>query len=486
MPVNLFNTLGSAKQEFLPIDGHTVKLYTCGPTVYDKLHIGNWSAYIYWDVLVRTLIANDLKVDRVLNITDVGHLTSDADSGEDKLETGAKREGKNAWQIAEMYTVDFLQGMNYLGMIMPEHIVKATEYIPQQIDLVRRLKEKGYTYETSDGIYFDTSKFPKYSEFAGLHLDSQEEGARVAVNNEKRNPSDFALWKFTESGTNRDMQWSTPLDLASGDHERPGFPGWHLECSAIALSLLGDTIDIHTGGIDHIPIHHTNEIAQSEAATGKVFSHFWLHNNHMKVEGTKISKSLGNGYTLDDLRSKGFNANDIRTFILQGNYKNEANFTFENLTAAKNRVNKWRDVACLRHQTHNSAESEDEQLSRNDTVALYEDAQAILEALSANLDTPRALMLVDKSMNKIANSKLTDIHHHSLMHFLESIKELLGIDLISTTPDISDEAKRMIMQRRHARANSDWNSSDKIRDDLSKINIDVRDSNADMIWSYIN
>ncbi|HMH69815.1 MAG TPA: hypothetical protein VK502_00280, partial [Candidatus Saccharimonadales bacterium] len=380
MALQLHNTLTKKVQPFTSIEPGKVALYTCGPTVYDYQHIGNWTAYIYWDTLVRTLIANGYNVERVMNITDVGHLTGenegDADTGEDKLEKGARREGKTAWEVAEMYSEDFLAGMEKLGLIMPEHITRATDFIPQQLDLVRILKEKGYTYQINDGIYFDTSKFPTYAQFANLDLAAQKAGARVEFNPEKRNHSDFALWKFTPAGQTRDMEWETPIDLLdktslplssnsdsistkhlqpepeltskpNSDPERSrlmeiedetaieskqaktmGFPGWHLECSAMAMSILGPTIDIHTGGIDHIPVHHTNEIAQSEAASGKEFSHFWIHNNHLKANGTKISKSLGNGYTLQDLEERGFTPLDFRMFVLQGQYSNEGNFTF--------------------------------------------------------------------------------------------------------------------------------------------------------------
>ena len=293
MSLKLHNTLTRQLEPFVPLSNDKVTLYTCGPTVYNYLHVGNWAAYIYWDVLVRTLTANDYTVERVMNITDVGHLTSDADEGEDKLEKGARREGKTAWQVAEFYAEDFMEGMNNLGLLLPTHLTKATEFIPQQLELVRILKEKGYTYQISDGIYFDTSKFTTYADFAKLDIAAQKAGARVTFNDEKRNASDFALWKFTPVNEKRDMEWATPDDLVDGEPKN-GFPGWHLECSAMAMSILGPTIDIHTGGIDHIPVHHTNEIAQSESASGKPFAKYWLHNNHLKVEGTKISKSLGN------------------------------------------------------------------------------------------------------------------------------------------------------------------------------------------------
>lgn len=354
MSLQFHNQLSRTIEPFTPQREGIVTLYTCGPTVYNTLHVGNWAAYVYWDVLVRLLEAEGLEVQRVLNITDVGHLVSDGDDGEDKLEKGARREGKNAWQVASFYTDDFVKGMELLGLRPPTFMAKATNYIPAQLDLVRRLKEKGHTYQITDGIYFDTATFPRYDDFAGLHLDEQKAGARVEFNPEKRNPSDFALWKFTPEGTSRDMQWPTPADLTDEGIERAGFPGWHLECSAMILSLLGETIDIHTGGIDHIPVHHTNEIAQSESATGAPLSRFWLHNNHLKADGTKISKSLDNGYTLDQLHEKGYTPQDFRLFVLQSHYRSEGNFTFDNLTAAQHRLHRWRNVAALRHQIHDT------------------------------------------------------------------------------------------------------------------------------------
>ena len=320
MTLKFNNTLTGHVDEFVAQKEGKVSLYTCGPTVYSHPHIGNWAAYIYWDILVRILMANGYDITRAMNITDVGHLTSDADDGDDKLEVSAKREGKTAWEIAEFYTADFMEGMKKLNLIIPQHVTKATEYIPQQLDLIRTLKTKGFTYQTSDGIYYDTSKFIQYADFAKLDLDAQKSGTRVEVSVEKRNPSDFALWKFTPVGEKRDMEWKTPADILDTPRETMGFPGWHLECSAIALNILGNTIDIHTGGIDHLPVHHTNEIAQSEAATGVKFAKYWLHNNFLKVNGTKISKSLGNVYLLSDLAEKGFSPIDFRMLILQGNY----------------------------------------------------------------------------------------------------------------------------------------------------------------------
>jgi cysteinyl-tRNA synthetase len=478
MTLKLHNTLTRKTEDFTPITDEKVTLYTCGPTVYNYLTVGNWVPYIYWDTLVRTLAADGYKVERVMNITDVGHLVSDEDEGEDKLEKGARREGKTAWQVAEFYAEDFLAGMEKLGLTMPEHVVRATDFIPQQLDLVRVLQEKGFTYQITDGIYFDTSKFSTYADFARLDLDAQKAGARVEFNPEKRNPSDFALWKFTPAGEKRDMEWETPEDLLENSEHKMGFPGWHLECSAMAMSILDPTIDIHTGGIDHIPVHHTNEIAQSESATGKPFAHYWLHNNHLKVNGTKISKSLGNGYTLQDLAEKGFSPLDFRMFILQSHYSNEGNFTFENLEAAKNRLAHWKNVAALRHQVHATVERPDE---NDPSLAVI---GAIKEALNDNLNTPEALRLVDEVFSHLESHRIEKIDQQSFDDVLETIDDLLGLQLQNTTPDISEDAKRLIIERERAREDKDWQKSDELRDTLKEQGITVRDTSDGSVWEY--
>jgi cysteinyl-tRNA synthetase len=481
MTLRLHNTLTRKTELFTPLSEDKVALYTCGPTVYDFLHVGNWSAFIYWDTLVRTLIADGYKVERVMNITDVGHLVNDEeDTGEDKMQKGARREGKTAWEVAERYAEDFLMGIEKLGLIMPEHITKATDFIPQQLDLVRILKEKGFTYQIDDGIYFDTSKFPSYADFAGLDLEAQKAGARVEFNAEKHNASDFALWKFTPADENRDMEWKTPKDLLNEDQEeRMGFPGWHLECSAMAMSILGPTIDIHTGGIDHIPVHHTNEIAQSEAASGQIFSHYWLHNNHLKVNGTKISKSLGNGYTLQDLDKRGFSPLAYRMFVLQGQYSNEGNFTFENLAAAKNRLNHWRNIAALRYQTYDTLTPDSD-----NAITLVAASGAIMEALNNDLNTPEALRVVDEAFSKLDGKPIGAIHQHGLKQLLDTIDTVLGLQLQDSTPDIDDDTKQLIIERERARDSKDWTKSDELRDKLKQKGIIVRDTSDGTIWEY--
>ena len=480
------NQLTKKVDQFTPLKEGEITLYTCGPTVYSTPTVGNWASYVHWDTLVRTLRTHKYDVKRVMNITDVGHLVSDGDEGEDKLEKGARREGKTAWEVAEYYMQDFLNGMDALNLIPPTHTPRATEFIEEQLNLIRILKEKGYTYQISDGIYYDTAKFPTYGTFAGLDLDAQKAGARVEFNPEKRSASDFALWKFTPAGQVRDMEWETPADLLeqTSTATAMGFPGWHLECSAMALNLLGDTIDIHTGGIDHIPVHHTNEIAQSEAATGQRFANYWLHTNHLKVNGTKISKSLGNGYTLQDLEKLGFDPLDLRMAILQGHYRSEGNFTIEGLEAAHNRRLNWRNSAALRHQMHDTIEKNSVENSKL-TVRFEAARRELVEALANDLNTPEALAVVDALFKEIVTLPLEELYDAGFLQFLETADELLGLELLSSTPDISDEQKMRLVQRLRAREEKDFATSDEIRDELLSDGIAVRDTPSGTVWEYV-
>lgn len=485
--LQLYNTLTRKIETFTSPASGPVKIYTCGPTVYDNPHIGNWGAYIYWDVLIRLLKANNLEVERVMNVTDVGHLTSDEDEGEDKLEKGARREQKTAWDVAAMYTDRFLAGLEELNILPPNHLTKATDYIPQQLELVRQLKNKGYTYQIDDGIYFDTSKFPTYKDFARLELDSQQAGARVAFNTDKRHVSDFALWKFTPEDQKRDMEWVTPEDLLEeaplSNTPKMGFPGWHLECSAMSMDILGETLDIHTGGIDHIPVHHSNEIAQSEAVTGKPFSRFWLHNNHLKIDGAKISKSIGNSYILADIKKEGFTPMDFRMFTLQSSYQTEGNFSFTSLDAAANRLANWKRAATIRHQIH--PESKQDSTEKSLEVPKFADSSQLINILNHNLNTPEALAFIDRVVGDILNTKDTShINHRSLINFFETADDVLGLNILKSTPDISDDLKQLILERQRARENKDWSESDRIRDELLEQGITIRDSQNKSIWEY--
>lgn len=452
--MKLHNTLSRTIDEIKPLEGNKIKLYTCGLTVYSQPHIGNWVAYIYWDILVRTLKNAGYDVDHVQNITDVGHLTSDEDAGEDKMLKGALNEGLTAWQVAEKY-IDIAddEAYNQLGLLRPDHMPRATDYIPQQIAFVEELESKGYVYKIQDGVYFDTSKLSDYGELAQLDIEGLQFGARVADTG-KKNPTDFAVWKFSDPAEKRDMEWESPWGT--------GFPGWHLECSVMAREILGDQIDTHTGGIDHIPVHHTNEIAQTEAITSKQFSTMWVHANHIKVDGSKMSKSLGNIYTLRDITDKGYDLQAFKLLVLSKHYRTEGNFTWGILEAAQNRLNSWQAVADLRWQRETTLKSEFDILGR----------------LQEDLDTPMALSVVDSVLGifKVDGSAPE-------IALIEQIRDLLGIDLIK--PDINDDQKALLTQRKEARDNQDWDTSNKLRDQLVEQGIGINDTANGQIWYRI-
>ncbi|MGN1099422.1 MAG: cysteine--tRNA ligase, partial [Christensenellales bacterium] len=325
MNLRIYNTLSRKKEEFVPITPGEVRMYSCGPTVYNYAHIGNPRTYIFMDLLRRTLLYDGYKLKGVMNITDVGHLLSDGDTGEDKMNKAAKEQRKTPEEIAEYYSAVFFKDIDRLNILRPEIIAKATDNIPEMIDYVVALQEKGFAYETSDGIYFDISKFPSYGALSGVNLDEQIAGARVEVNGEKRHPADFALWK--KATPEHIMQWDSPWGK--------GYPGWHIECSAMGRKFLGPHFDIHTGGVDHIPIHHENEIAQNEALTCEKAVNYWVHGEFMLVNNGKMSKSLGNTYTIDQLMDRGYSPMVFRYFCLNAHYRKKLNFTFDGMDAAK-------------------------------------------------------------------------------------------------------------------------------------------------------
>lgn len=449
--MKLYNTLTRKLETFHPQDPSHVKIYTCGPTVYSTPHIGNFAAYVYWDLLLRTLQANGYIPYRVLNLTDVGHLVSDGDNGEDKLEKGARTSGKSVWEVADFYIKQFIHDYRSLNLLEPNVWARATDYIKQDMALVDLLTEKGYTYETRDGIYFDTSKFPTYADFARLDLDNLKAGARVELSSEKRNISDFAVWKFIQPGEKHAMRWDY--------RGRPGYPGWHLECSSIIHAVLGEPIDIHTGGIDHIPVHHTNEIAQSEAAFGKPLAKFWLHCNHLTSEGQKISKSLGNGYTLADLEAKGYSPLDFKMWVLQGHYQSERNFSIEGLEAARIRRLNWRNY-----------------IAREQQLNLYNDGsnliKSIRDALNNNLNSAQAFAFIDYA----------DRYSRT---FWQQIDELFGLNLIEDSPKLNTECRKILTMRANARANKNYIESDRLRDELKRYNLTVLDTPQGQIWQYL-
>jgi cysteinyl-tRNA synthetase len=463
--MKLFNTLSRQIEELQPQQPPTITVYTCGPTVYDYAHIGHWFTYVRMDTLIRTLNAVQLQPKWVMNITDVGHLISDADEGEDKLEKGARREGKTAWEVAEFYTQDFLEGMRTLNLLQPEQLVKATDHIPEQIALIQRLEAKGFTYVIDDGVYYDTSKFPQYADFARLDLDEQEAGARVNFNPQKRNLADFALWKFSPTDRQRDMEWDSPWGK--------GFPGWHIECSAMSMKYLGDTLDIHTGGIDHVPVHHANEIAQSEAATGQRFANYWLHSNHVTVNGDKISKSLGNGIRLQAILDKGIPAEAIRLHILESHYRSQSKFSWDSLEAASNRLADLRAMAALRWQASDQAPALSFELNST--------PEQLLGFLADDLATPQALALLSQVNGELLDKLLRPADQPAFEQLLQSIDELLGLQL-ETINDITDEQKQLIAERQSARDRQDWSKSDQLRDQLSEQGVGLRDTPQGAIW----
>jgi cysteinyl-tRNA synthetase len=468
--MRIFNTYSRETEEIKAINPPTVTVYTCGPTVYDFAHVGHWFNYVRMDMLIRGLISSGLRPKWVMNITDVGHLTSDQDEGQDKLQEGADREGKSAWEIAEFYTKDFLEGMKLLNILDPDYIVKATDHIKDQIELIKKLEEKGFTYEISDGIYYDTSKFPKYAEFARLDLDEQQAGVRVEVNPEKKQPTDFALWKFSPIESHRDMEWDSPWGK--------GFPGWHIECSAMSMKYLGDTLDIHTGGIDHIPIHHTNEIAQSEAVTGKPLANYWMHSNHVLIDNQKISKSLGNGIKLTDVIEKGYSPEVLRLHILESNYKSHSKFSWDSLEAAKNRLNNLKSMAALKYQTK-------EAIYDGPTFSLEDVPTEIANLLQDDLNTPAILAFLSDVTTQLLS---THLQNNMLDHFeimINGIDNLLGLKL-NEIKDISNEQKHLLKEREEARKNNEWDKSDNIRLELENQNIGLNDTKYGPIWYPIN
>lgn len=413
---------------------------------------------------MRVLGEQGYKVKWVMNITDVGHLVSDADEGEDKLEKGAQREGKNAWDIAKFYSNDFLQNLHALN-VHPSKVIYATQHIAEQIDLIKILQLKGYAYIIDDGVYFDTSKFANYGHLARLDVEGLKMGARVATNPQKRNPTDFALWKFTPKGKRRDMEWESPWGK--------GFPGWHIECSAMIMKYLGKTIDIHTGGKEHISVHHTNEIAQSEAATGKPLARFWLHGNHLMVDGAKISKSLGNGITPSELHTQGYSPLDLRLLLLQSHYRSEANFTIGGLQTARTNRLSLQAFADLRFQLKDYGQI--------DQTSFSETKRVILEELSQDLRTPQALAALNDIASAAETSLVSTKDSTAFDDFLTFVDRVFGLDL-TKSKDINTSQKSLISEREQARAKKDFATSDKIRNQLAKQGIELRDTPVGTIW----
>ncbi|MEM3011498.1 MAG: cysteine--tRNA ligase [Candidatus Bathyarchaeia archaeon] len=468
MTLKFFNTLTRKKEKFVPLEKGKVKMYTCGPTVYWFAHIGNFRTFIFEDILRRVLEYNGFQVTHVMNITDVGHLTSDADTGEDRIEIGARRERKSAWEIAEFYAKAFFRDAERLNLLRPTIVCKATDHIKDMIELVQKLEKKGFTYVTDDGVYFDTSKLKDYGKLTGMNFDRLNEtlkaGARVEFNPQKRNITDFALWKFSPKDQKRQMEWDSPWGK--------GFPGWHIECSAMSMKYLGETFDIHCGGIDHIQVHHTNEIAQSEAATGKKFVRYWLHGAFL-VLGKKIrmGKSEGNIITIQDIIDKGFDPLAFRYLCLTAHYKSQLEFTWESLEAAQ------KALSTLREHVRKLRESLERNEKESGRKKVFQ--EMFLEAINDDLDMPKALSIV---WNLVRSEE--PMSNREKYELLLEFDKVLGLDLAKEAKieELPKEIEELIKEREEARKKRDWKTADEIRRKLSEMGIILEDTPEGVKW----
>ncbi|NCT54679.1 cysteine--tRNA ligase [Candidatus Falkowbacteria bacterium] len=456
----LYNSLSKKKEEFQAISAPKVGLYTCGPTVYNFAHLGNLRTYLFEDFLKRILIYNDYKVFHVENITDVGHLIGDMDMGEDKMEAGVKREGKSAWEIAKKYSDAFKADLEKLNILRPDVWEKVSDNIPEQINLIKTLEEKSFVYQTSDGLYFDTSKFPNYNKLSHLPLEDLKEGARVEKNNEKKNPTDFALWKFSSHDKKRQMEWESPWGL--------GFPGWHIECSAISLKHLTNNLDIHCGGADHINIHHTNEIAQSEAATGNKFFNYWLHGAFLNIPGgKKMAKSDDNFLTLKKaLIDKNLDPLAYRFTALQVHYRKPMEYSEEILKQAQEGLNSLRRQFVKLDKTKGEAKVNEDLKNK------------FLEALNDDLNMPKALAVV----NSVFKAKIIEAEKYETLVDFDKVLGLKLEDIIIddeakevSSFDLTEEIKEKVRLRIIARENKDFAQADALRLEIEAAGFMVKD-----------
>ena len=453
MDIYFYNTLTKNKEEFKPLNEEEVRMYSCGPTVYKDATIGNMRTYIMNDIIRRTLKYNGYKIKHVMNITDVGHLVSDADEGEDKMLKSAREMQKSPYEIAKYYTKLFLEDMKKLNIETPEVICKATEHIEDMIKYVQKLLDNGYAYETSTAIYFDVSKLDEYGILSGIKLEDQKAGARVDIDEEKRNPYDFALW--IKAKPNHIMKWESPWGLS--------YPGWHLECSTMGRRFLGEEFDIHTGGIDHIPTHHENEIAQSKGATGKIPAKYWMHCNYLQVNGGKMSKSLGNVYTISTLIEKGINPLAFKLFCFSSHYRNKINFTFEGIESANKAYARLKEG----YNKHREGTEQVDENIVNDFKQKFE------EAINDDLNMPMAMGIVwDIIKYPIKSKKFADL--------LDKFDEVLGLKIAekdkNTNNVIPDNVMKLVEERKLARESKEWEKSDILRDEIQKLGYIVKDT----------
>ncbi|MEK7539842.1 MAG: cysteine--tRNA ligase [Patescibacteria group bacterium] len=451
--LHLYNTLTRKVEPFVPLKTKQVGLYTCGPTVYDFQHIGNYRTFLFEDILKRVLLADGYQVNHVMNITDVGHLVSDADEGEDKLEKGARREGKTAWEVAEFYTQAFKQDLVVLNILPASKLVRATEHIQEQIDLIQALEKKGVTYKIADGVYMDTSKVKDYGKLVGLKAKGLKAGARVDMVKGKKHPTDFALWKFSPEGSKRDMEWESPWGV--------GFPGWHLECSAMAMKYLGKTFDIHCGGVDHAPIHHTNEIAQSETATGKPFAQMWCHGEFLLMDGGKMAKSSGGFITLKNLAEHQVSPLGYRYFTFSAHWRSKLSFSWEALQAAQSAYDRLLELAADWDEPK---------------IGCAEFEQQFMDAVNDDLNMPQALAVVWKLVK-------SDYPDSAKLESLLKFDEVLGLDIARQAERIRQERKHipekvvgLVKERDLARTEKRFAVADSLRDEIKHTGFNIMDT----------
>jgi cysteinyl-tRNA synthetase len=476
-PLRLFNTLGGKLQEFVPLEPGTARVYACGPTVYAYQHIGNLRAYIFADTLRRVLEWKGHEVVQVINITDVGHLTSDMDEGKDKLELASEREHRSVWDIAAHYTDAFMHDLEELRVRPPSVWARATDHVEEMIAFARALEDKGYAYEIEAGLYFDTAKVPDYGKLARLDLAGLQEGARVAPVPGKRNPADFALWRASPKEAQRLMEWDSPWGK--------GAPGWHLECSAMSMKYLGERFDAHTGGVDHIPVHHTNEIAQSEAYLGGPWVPFWMHNEFINLRGAKISKSKGGALVLSDLERQGFHPLSYRYLLLGSRYRSQAEFTWNGLEGAQ--VAHRRLIERIRERLPAGGHP----LTYDEAADQLDDGGSYLaeldEAVSADLNTAQALAVLTRLSRDPA------LAAGDLAVLISAAEALLAVGLLDLVPEDLDappadaglspkEITRLLDERAEARRRGDFAAADVIRDRLDQIGIELRDTPDGTVW----
>jgi len=467
MDFYIYNTLYRKKEKFVPVQHENVGMYTCGPTVYNYAHIGNLRTYIFEDVLKKSLKYLGYKLNHVMNITDVGHLQSDADEGEDKMELGAKRENKTVWEIARFYEDAFFEDCQKLNVERPTVVSRATEHIQEMINLIKILEDKGYTYISNGNVYFEINKFNDYNKLANLSIEELEAGSRVEVDANKKNPLDFVLWFTNSKFKNQIMQWDSPWGR--------GFPGWHIECSAMSIKYLGERIDIHCGGIDHIPVHHTNEIAQSEGALGHKWVNYWMHGEFLVLDGGKMSKSKGDFLTISRIEEEGFNSLDYRYFCLQSRYRKQLIFSFDALQDAKNSYKKLKSkISSIVKSVGN--------IDRFDDTRINSYKKKFAEQISDDLNMPNAFTVLSEVI------KDTDLTNKEKYYLIEDFDKVLSLNLLiedskESNIDIDEEyVNKLIDERKQARKSRNWTKADEIRDELSKINVEIVDSKEGTTW----